>query len=115
MKTRDHFNKATAEELGKDLKIVKEVTTYFWKRVKKDLAEANYNAIFIKNFGTIVTSRYKLRKEILQLINMIRYSQDKKQEVKDELYKRLRKLLERRNEIAKTYLEVKRKWSKAKV
>lgn len=121
MKTPDHFNKATAEKLGIDLKIVKEVNTYFWRYgVKKNLSEANYNAIFIKNFGTITTSRHKLRKEILETISKIRHIDnyprpELREEIKARLYIKLKKLCERRNEIAHSYLKYKRKWSNAKV
>jgi hypothetical protein len=121
MKTPDYFNKATAEKLGKDLKIVKEVNAYFWKNgVKRNLSEANYNAIFIKNFGTIAVSRHKLRKEIKVIIKNIRtldniYKPDVREETRIRLYTKLKRLLERRNEIANSYFTHKRKWSKAKI
>jgi hypothetical protein len=121
MKTPDHFNKATAEKLGIDLKIVKEVNTYFWRYgVKRNLSEANYNAIFIKNFGTITVSRHKLRTEIRKVINDIRgletyYKQDQKEELKERLYIKLKRLCERRNEIAHSFSTHKRKWDKPKL
>lgn len=122
MKNSDYFNKATAEKLSIDLKLVKEITTYFWRYgVKRNLSEANYNAIFIKNFGTFFTSRYNLRKEITRTIELIRniknigLTEEKLQEKLDQYYGNLKKLVIRRNEIAISYFKHKRKWDKPKI
>jgi hypothetical protein len=108
MKKPDFFDKACAEKLSIDLAVVKKVNRYYWKKgIKSNLASAKYRAIFIKNFGTITVSRYKLNEEIKELIAKIRNTR-KSTKLKPEsiekalifYYQNLRELLKRRNEIA---------------
>ena len=108
MKKPDFFNKACAEKLGIDITVVKKVNSYFWKKgVKSNLSKAKYRAIFIKNFGTISVSYYKLNVEIIETIAKIRalrVHKRKKEITKKlaigELTRNLTQLLKRRNEIA---------------
>lgn len=111
MRKKEYFDKTTAEKLGIDLKIVKEVNTWYWRYgIKRNLSQANYNAIYIKNFATIVVSRRKINKEITKKINYIRrvkkstwLTEKRRGFVLDLLYSNLKQLLDRRNDIAKDY------------
>lgn len=117
----DFFNKTIAEKLGERLKkelpdhnplsIVKQVNRYYWRKgVRKNLSEANYTAIFIKNLGTIAVSQKKLRKHIFEVIEGIRkvrnskwITPEKKIIIEERLINNLKKLLVRRNELALLY------------
>lgn len=110
MRTPESFYKETAEIHNVPIGLVRAVNKFFWKEgIKKNLSNVNYNSIFIKNFGTIVISKYKLNKYILELIEKIRrvqrsdkYREETKQFIIDRYKKNIRILLKRRNDIIKT-------------
>lgn len=108
MKSPESFYSECAEKLGIDLKVVKKVNSFFWKvGVKRNLSRATYRAIFLKNIGTITISRYKLRVEIVDMLDKIRrtkinvyFTEATKALIDQNLRANLKVLLERRNEIA---------------
>lgn len=111
MKNIDIINRTISERTGIDEDVVKAVNKYFWKHgVKKNLSTLNDNALFIRGLGTIVVSRYNLRKMIYATIGKIRgirnstkFKETTREIYLEELYGRLRRLLKSRNELAKQY------------
>lgn len=108
MKKPDHFNKEIAEKMGVDVTIVKAVNRFFWKEVRRGMP--HHTSTFVKNIGTIVISRKKLNRYISDLIERIRntrkstrLTEHRKQFYIDLLYADIRMLLQRRDELAKTY------------
>lgn len=109
MKLPDTYYREAADKLNLPISLIKSVNNFYWKNgIKKNLSNVSYNSLFIKNFGTIVISKYKLNKEILTIIlkiRNIRKSEKFRQETKDmmiEGYKNnLRKLWKKRNDIIK--------------
>ncbi|GEM_PF-2928650 len=116
MKTPDNYYKQAAEELNLPVNLVKKVNAFYWKEgIKKQLANVVYDAIYIKNFGTICVSPKKLYFEIKDEIAKIRniyyspkFTEKKKNLILDYKYENLRKLLKKRNDLAIYRLEQKK-------
>lgn len=108
MRKPDFFNKHTTEKLGLDATLVKKVNSFFWRvGVKQNLSNASYASLFLKNLGTIVISKYKLYREIEDLISKLRgleestyYTEKRKGLIRENARTQLRQLLAKRNEIA---------------
>lgn len=113
MKTPDNYYKEASDELNLPIGLVKAVNKFFWKEgVKSNLSNVKYTSIFIKNFGTITVSKYKLYAEIHTLIKKIRrvhysdkYTELRRGYIMDSYKINLRKLLKIRNEIIKQELQ----------
>jgi hypothetical protein len=111
--TINNVNKEVARELGIDEAIVKKINAFYWKGVKGAIASGEHTSIYLKNIGTLSISRNKLNKNILYLIKQLRFFKNTTEEFKKktreeyiaELSEQLRKMLARRNDIAKLYRE----------
>ena len=104
-------NKEISKELDMSENIVAAVNKFYWGAIKEAIRDGSHTNIRIRGIGTIATSMLKLKKDILRIINRIRrlrsstqeYTTITKEEVIDNLYVILRKLLARRNELASVY------------
>jgi len=106
------INKEVSEELGIPQDIVKKVNKFFWEKGIKDaIRSGDYTNIRIRGLGTISSSRRKIWKEISYIIATIRnmrnndakFKNKSRDEVIEELKLELRKLLIRRDELAKAF------------
>lgn len=52
--------KATAEATGDDLKLVQDITSFFWEDTRKALVDLRSHNIYIESFGTFVVKSWKL-------------------------------------------------------
>lgn len=111
MKNIDLVNNTIANKLNIDEKIVKAVNKFYWKQgVKKRMSTLESTSVFVKGFATFTVSRYNVRRLIKKTIIQIRslrestkYKETTKVIYSAELYKKLRMLLEKRNELANFY------------
>lgn len=107
MKTPDVYYREAAEKLNLPLGLVKAANKFYWKEgIKANLSNVVYNSIFIKNLATIVISRYKLNRYILEIIAKIRrversikYTEKMREVILAGYKNNLRKLLKKRNQI----------------
>ena len=114
MRKPEHYYREVAEEEGESFAVVKEINNFFWKEgVKHELKNLNHTSIFIKNIGTITVSKYKLYREIRLFIRKIRmlrisekFTEEKKLIIEEKFKNKLRKLLNKRNDIIKEGLYV---------
>ncbi len=104
-------NKEVSKTLGLDEDLVRIVNKFFWKQgIKRAIQSGDHTSIWIKNIGTLATSRNKVNNKIRRLIKSIRsldqprdYKVKTKEQFLVEKYSQLRMLLARRNDIALAY------------
>lgn len=114
MKNIEVLYTALSKQLDLPEKVVRAVYNYYWsKGVKNKMNQLEENAVYVPFIGTFGVSRRKLYGEIKAKIGLIRYYEDNVsnmdatiiEERKEKTYNTLRKLLERRNEIAHLYIK----------
>jgi len=108
------INREVSRELGFSEDLVKKVNKFYWEQgVKDSIRSAQHTNIRIRGLGTFATSKFKLYADIKELIKFIRNLRENKLNKKfknttrEELIElqlaQLRKLLFRRNELAKAH------------
>lgn len=112
IETINHVNREVAKELDLPEELVALINSFYWKEgVKKAVTSGEHTSIWVRNFGTITTSRNKVNISIIKLIREIRrfqesnkeYKKKTKEEYIEDRMIKLKVLLERRNDIAKAY------------
>lgn len=110
MKNIDFVIKKTALELNIPEDQVKVVVMEYWKTIYNKILTGSETAITVRHIGTFTVSRWKLYnyiKKIIAKIKRIRktdkLTDEKKKEILDLEYKRLRNCLYHRNKIAIDY------------
>ncbi len=113
IETINQINREVARELSQEENLVRSINTYYWRTLKSSISSGEYTSIWVKNVGTLVVSRNKLRKKISGLIKSIRYYKSTgkgfknrtNQEYLLDLMIELKLMVSRRNDIAKAYKE----------
>lgn len=107
-------NREVAKVLNYNEDVIKQVNKFFWRYgVREPIRSGNYTSLFIRNLGTLTISRNKINKKIRGLIIKIRECRDPdkvftqviREEALEKLYDHLNILLQRRNDIAKIYIQ----------
>jgi len=124
LKGIDYVIRKTAAELNLPEDKVKPVVMEYWETIYKRLLKLETTTITARHLGSFTISRFKLNNFIQKSIDKIRriratdkLSQEKKDEIVMDEYKRLRTALARRNELAilfKDFKEARKEVRKAK-
>lgn len=112
MKNIDNVNSIISTKLGRDKEVIKAVNKVFWKEVKQKMTHLEDTTIFIKGFTSFTVSKYLIREKIYDTIRAIRgityskkFTENKRKIILGKYYNYLRKLLKRRDDVAKIYYE----------
>ena len=113
MKNIDHVIQRTASELGLPVEKVKPVVMEYWKTGFSRLINLESTTVSIRHVGNFTVSRYKLNNYIRKRIWRIKNTKknmtsepEKKQEMLDFHYDKLRKALVQRNILANHYQKI---------
>lgn len=92
---------------------VRKVIMEYWEDIYLKVVSGRFTAVSIRHVGTLVMSRYKLNRLIINQIKKIRrvkkskkFTDETKQVWLDNYYGKLRLALKQRNEIAIQYAEI---------
>lgn len=112
MKGINYVIKKTASQLNKPEDQVQKVVMEYWETVYKKVLKLEKTTVTVRHLGNFTISRYKLNnfiskciKRIRNLNNSTRLPEEKKKDMLETEYKRLRKACLRRNELAILFKE----------
>lgn len=110
MKNIDHAILRTAKEWNLPEDKVRPVIMGYWEDIYKKLISGSKSAVTARHIGTFAISRYKIKRMISKRINMMKkirvsdkVTDEKREEILQEDYKKLRKALAHRNDLATQY------------
>lgn len=113
MKNIDYVIQRTASELGLDPAKVKAVVNEYWKTATDRLTKLDSTTVSIRHVGNFTISKYKLNNYIRKRIYKIRYAkttdkydEQKRADVLEFHYKKLKKALVQRDILAKHYQKI---------
>lgn len=61
------------KELGVDRKFAEALVKYYYKEVRKELAQINYNQVVVRGLGTFDLKYFKVKYKLRDTVNFIRY------------------------------------------
>jgi hypothetical protein len=120
MQNLEYVSEVVSEEIGVSYERVLKVNDAYWAYIKELMASGDYSSIFLTNLGTFSFIRYKINAVIIKYIISIRKlrkgegsfareTPEQREVAEVRLISELRKLLERRNDVAVTYYDRKKR------
>lgn len=68
---RKEISKLTAEKLGKDVAMIDEIVTFFYRHVQKKLSSMEHIAVNVPNLGTFVLKKRRVQSKLERLQHFV--------------------------------------------